>query len=80
MKPSKISVIGISSQMCFHCYCHHECASRNNIKALPYQKLAKRRKAIRCQNRTCLHRYVSQLITKEEEEEFFITEEQYFSG
>lgn len=50
MKLSKVVVVGVTTHtMCFNCYCH-----QHNGCIKPYQRLAKRRRAIRCRSRSGL--------------------------
>ena len=50
MKLSKIVVVGVTTHnMCFNCYCH-----QRNGSIKPYQRLAKRRRAIRYRSRSGL--------------------------
>lgn len=49
-KLSKLVIVGVTTHtMCFNCYCHHQ-----NGAIIPYQRLAKRRKAIRYRSRDVL--------------------------
>lgn len=50
LKLSKLVIVGVTTHtMCFNCYCH-----QHSVAIKPYQRLAKRRKAIRYRSRSGL--------------------------